>query len=66
MKLNEIKKGLYKEKPVAKLQQDSAGYLSYTCTLSNSYECLFEIPHKESSDFKEEMESQLLIRWLKV
>tara|TARA_R110002074_G_scaffold324599_1_gene494944 strand:- start:1022 stop:1222 length:201 start_codon:yes stop_codon:yes gene_type:complete len=65
MELNEIKKALYKQKPIAKLQQKSAGYLNYTTKLENGFYCLFVIPNKEAENFEEEMDAKLLIRWLR-
>ncbi len=59
--LNEIKKQLYKDKPVAKMQYG----LVYHCKLQEG-ELFFEIPFKDIGDatFLIEMPAQQLIRWL--
>lgn len=65
MEVNEIKKALYRQKPIAKLQNKNKESLDYTTKLKDGYNCLFRIPNKEAENFKEEMDAKLLIRWLK-
>lgn len=70
---NEIKKALYREKPVAKeMDVVSADNLSgtepysvYWATVNDTI-VNFVIPHSEMGDtrFQKEIPSQLLIRWL--
>lgn len=67
MTTTEIKKALYKEKPMAEVTNFDAfsdRYI-YKATLKNKEVITFEIPRIEGKDFKDEMEAQLLIRWLK-
>jgi hypothetical protein len=70
MKRNDIKKALYRDKPVARVTHDlmlvtpieSISYKTYI----NGDEIYFNIPYKEydKNIMKDEMPSQLLIRWL--
>lgn len=66
---NEIKKLLYKNKPIAKLKGvfKDGGSRSYIAKIDNIY-IEFFVPIKEINldrdVFKDEMESQLLIRYL--
>lgn len=71
-KLNEIKKELYKQKPIAVFdytnriseeESSSDVHLIYKTNL-NGETLEFWIPEDEGKDFPEEIESQLLIRWL--
>lgn len=67
MELNEIKKALYKQKPIAYLRHTlSNGSKTYGATFENGYVRFF-VPVEEMGDtvFGEEMPSQLLIRWIK-
>ena len=64
---NEIKKALYKEKPIAFIDGSDETYTYYkTDVLINGIrkEIKFEIPNSENVDFKDEEPAQLLIRWL--
>lgn len=69
MDSNEIKKILYKNKPIAKLKGifKDGGSKSYIAKVDNIY-IEFFVPIKEinldKDVFKDEMESQLLIRYL--
>lgn len=67
----EIKKSLYKEKPVAKLvNKASNGDLTYETILSNNFNVSFLIPKNETVDadgkylFESEMDAKLLNRWI--
>ena len=70
MTLNEIKKALYKDKPLAYLTEnrvDTSGEKlhGYTAILNNNRQVYFYIPESEHTDqFDEGMQAQLLIRWL--
>lgn len=62
---NEIKKILYKEKPIAnRIAKVDGGYIYSTETSIG--EVKFIIPYKEMgmTPFDQEMSAQLLIRWL--
>lgn len=65
MELNEIKKALYKEKPLAKrlfMDDNVARYEAKT----KDGECYFVIPLNDAhgANLQDTMPSQLLIRWL--
>jgi len=70
METNEIKKDIYKQKPIAKLVNKEKGNLFYECSLSDGKIITFNVPKKETVDsegneiFSKEEPSQLLIRWL--
>lgn len=71
MKESEIKKALYREKPLAEITKDlflvtPLDSLSYKTTLENGYDVYFNVPLKEwkEGNMVDVMESQLLIRWL--
>ncbi len=68
MELNEIKKALYKQKPIAsniEVNDKNAVYITHiNTTESNEKEIKFIVPLKETGDFDLEMPAQLLIRWL--
>lgn len=77
MTLNEIKKALYKEKPIAfkarmkaqdKLPEQFRGFDIYIATLSTGAIVEFKIPLSELPDggFGDKESAQLLIRWLSV
>lgn len=72
---NEIKKALYREKPVAteilvsdipNVSGESELYSLYRAKLSDGYVAAFGVPHKEMGEkrFHKEVPAQLLIRWL--
>lgn len=65
MEKNEIKKALYKEKPVAKLIEFGKENV-YIAELSNGMEIKFIVPVSDMGEtlFGKTMEAQLLIRWL--
>lgn len=66
MKNTEIKKILYKEKPIAKKQKSRMlpkTHLHYHCITSLG-EIKFKIPIEEGFNFEDEMPAQLLIRWI--
>jgi hypothetical protein len=64
----EIKKALYKEKPVAKIIGKEGIEpninLTYKTRLGDGTKVLFKIPEKECVDFNKEEPAQLLIRWM--
>jgi len=65
--LNEIKKLLYKEKPIANYRGADETYSYYTTDLpvEGKYKELnFKVPHSENEDFDNEIPAQLLIRWI--
>lgn len=67
MELNEIKKSLYRENPVAELDVIRDGYVHYSTSINDgSTVILFKIPMEETkgADFFNEMESKHLIRWI--
>lgn len=67
MKLNEIKKALYKEKPVAYLDASKSEHSDisyYTAVTGSNEQIYFEVPKHESEGFAETMQAQLLIRWI--
>lgn len=68
MEVNQIKKALYKEKPIASRlymieKGQSSGTVFYK-TKSSLGKHLFSIPKNEAEDFGEQEPAQLLIRWL--
>lgn len=72
MEKNDIKKALYKEKPVAKLVEKlENGDLIYQTILENKYTVNFIVPKEETVDadgkylFEDEMDAKLMIRWIK-
>ena len=69
MKLNDIKKILYKEKPLAKLIRtvsDKNGFFYYYKAKTSLGIISFKIPNKEvvKTLFDKQMPAQLLIRWI--
>lgn len=74
MTRNEIKKAIYKEKPIAKEYNKVVyggitgcdDYSNYICSLLNGTKVHFVVPHKEMGEkpFNTEMPAQLLIRWM--
>lgn len=66
MELNEIKKALYKEKPIALFISASNASLTYGCYIKDVYQVYFYIPHSDIGDakFGAEMPAQQLIRWI--
>jgi hypothetical protein len=73
MKLNEIKKGLYKENPIAIFWKIRKGVAEYKTFIMNSGEdgplnipITFSIPVDDmgDADFMDQMESKFLIRWI--
>lgn len=64
---NEIKKTLYREKPIAYLDASKSEHsdTSYYSAVTDSNEQIyFEVPKHESVGFTETMPAQLLIRWI--
>lgn len=72
MNINDIKKKLYTEKPVAKLQSETEGNLTYTAELNDGTTVQFIVPVDEtvSTDgkflFEQEMDAKLMNRWIKI
>jgi hypothetical protein len=66
MEINEIKKALYREKPMAELVSVGFGRAYYTTQLENGEEVKFEVPVDDMGDtmFHLEMEAHLLNRWI--
>lgn len=63
MTKNEIKKELYKQKPIALETADYPTFKSYQTTLEDGTLVIFDIP-KDEGEFDSEMPAQLLIRWM--
>jgi len=66
MELNEIKKALYKEKPLAKVITETNEHKGYVCGLENGATVYFHVPLSEmgENEFDDEISAQLLIRWI--
>lgn len=66
METNEIKKALYKQKPIAKKISEEDGNYVYKTRLNDGTGLDFIVPIKDMGDanFEEEMEAKYLIRWL--
>jgi hypothetical protein len=66
MELNEVKKSLYKEKPVATFTQILKGICYYETSLQDGTKVFFSVPHSDMGDasFTVEMNAQLLNRWI--
>ena len=67
MTKTEVKKELYKQKPIAEFNYDYEGHSYYSAEIivdGEEQEIKFKIPFEESGDFNAKIESQLLIRWL--
>ena len=69
--INEIKKSLYREKPIAKLiEKNNIGDLTYKTILNDNIDVIFKIPVNETVDgdgkyiFENEMDAKLLNRWI--
>ena len=62
----EVKKSLYKEKPLAVRGNDlrTNGDLSYHCFLKDGTKINFLIPENEAEGLPLELQAQLLIRWM--
>lgn len=63
--LNTIKKGLYKNKPIATFKMIRSGVAYYTATLEGE-KINFEIPvsDMQSTDFLFREDAKFLIRWI--
>ena len=62
---NEIKKSLYREKPIAVfICMTENGKGKYRTTLKSKVDVEFLIPENEIVGFNNEMPAQLLIRWM--
>ena len=74
MEINEIKKALYREKPIAKKTAQIMGlvdppimlHAEYKCKLKDGTTVIFAVPRKEMGEkpFDDEVPAQLLIRWM--
>tara|TARA_R110000796_G_scaffold159388_1_gene276161 strand:- start:1078 stop:1305 length:228 start_codon:yes stop_codon:yes gene_type:complete len=73
MEKNEIKKALYKEKPIAKKLESSTKEIYKYSTMIGDYdykipltEIFFDVPVSDMGDatFEKEMEAKHLIRWI--
>ena len=67
MNLTQIKKALYKEKPIAILKERTKAGLHYEAVCTEGI-VNFVVPYDEVGEdlFTATMESQLLIRWIKL
>ena len=65
--IQEIKKALYKEKPVAICFAENEIAKYYRCELKDYGKHEFHVPWSDMGDkpFEDELPAQLLIRWLK-
>lgn len=67
MDKNELKKILYLNKPIAKLESSNKELFTYKTSV-NDIEILFNVPVSDMGTnpgiFKPEMEAKLLIRWI--
>lgn len=66
MSTNEIKKELYKQKPIAEFGYARDGFKNYSCELLiGGFEEIieFNVPDSEAS-FEDKVPAQLLIRWI--
>lgn len=65
MELNDIKKGLYKNKPTAKMNYIRLNSAYYS-TILEGQEIVFKVPTEDmgDADFYSEMDAKLLIRWI--
>lgn len=64
MNANDVKKALYKEKPIAKRIFLNAKRAVYATKLENGMQINFKIPADECETFGLDIEAQLLIRWM--
>jgi hypothetical protein len=69
MELNEIKKAIYKQNPVANFNRVFKGTAHYSASIESedvNAELRFEIPVSDMGDasFLSKMEAKFLIRWL--
>jgi hypothetical protein len=66
MELNEIKKTLYKEKPLATLLYIRKGSAYYFTSLSDGTRVDFEVPVNDmgDTDYLNQMDAKLLIRYI--
>lgn len=64
--LNEVKKMLYKEKPIATLNSKSTIKYYYSAVLESGYHVFFIVPIDDMGEheFTDQMPAQLLIRWI--
>lgn len=67
MERNEVKKALYKQKPLADLLFVKDGNAVYQTFLEDSTRIVFEVPVSDMGDasFYVSMDAKLLIRWIK-
>jgi len=63
MNATEIKKELYKQKPIALRTNYVGDYAHYVTQLNDASLVEFEIPNQEAT-FGNEVPAQLLIRWI--
>lgn len=68
MTLIEIKKELYRQKPIANFTMIRIGVAYYQTVLDNGYLVNFHIPIEDmgSADFKTTMDAKLLNRWISI
>lgn len=65
--INEIKKALYREKPVAKKVDERNGIYAYDATLVDGTIIQFDVPISDMGDakFEDQMDAKLLIRYIR-
>lgn len=63
MNTTEIKKALYKEKPIANRLSTAGGFVWYEAKLE-SRKVTFKVPEHEAAGFGQTEPAQLLIRWI--
>ncbi len=66
MEKNEIKKYLYKHKPIATRFAKNDNFSLYDVIINEKYQVMFYVPKSDmgNTDFDETMPAQLLIRWI--
>lgn len=66
MEKNDIKKALYRQKPIAKKTKEVENVYLYETSLEEGMKIYFEVPVSDMGDatFGDEMDAKLLIRWI--
>ncbi len=66
MEINEVKKALYRQKPLASLMYIRKGVAYYQSALADEMSLLFAVPVDDmgDADFLPNMDAKLLIRWI--
>lgn len=68
MNKNEIKKALYRQKPIASFMKIKNGCAYYVASIEEDDAIIFKIPVNDMGDaeFTLMMDAKLLIRWLQI